>query len=361
MRRPPPRWGRVLRFAAAGWMVGWALACGMGPEDQIRFVEPVRVPVPAGTLLDDVAAAHRVEPDILRLWNGLDGDEVEADTVLFVWREPPREASLSEVVAAAEPAPSAPPTRGIRRTPAPRSAPAPSKSQPPMVVVDQAAVVGDAPEVGRVKVTLGERPSSVRSAGLLGALSGMDEDGLEDDLASSVAGLNQRGSAPGTAGLSQRGNESLAGGGTAEGLGDIGRKPQTRVGPAVPDTPVRPPALRRPSAKMCRPAPTAAQLRSDDGMLTNQGLSAAQIKSAMGAFVRHTTACIPPGTKGTYEIQTEVTVGCNGLVKNVWIVDRGALPANVADCIAQTLRFASFPAHAVPEGVTFGYPIQYRY
>ena len=60
-------------------------------------------------------------------------------------------------------------------------------------------------------------------------------------------------------------------------------------------------------------------------------------------------------------ITVEVTVGCNGLVTDVWLANSGGMPGPVTSCVAQTVSYASFPAHALPNGAVFQYPITYRF
>ena len=42
------------------------------------------------------------------------------------------------------------------------------------------------------------------------------------------------------------------------------------------------------------------------------------------------------------------------------VIDAGGAPASVAGCVAETLTYASFPAHALPDGVSFHYPIHFQ-
>ena len=52
-----------------------------------------------------------------------------------------------------------------------------------------------------------------------------------------------------------------------------------------------------------------------------------------------------------------ITVACTGRVATVRVTDDGGLDASLVSCITDTLRYAPFPAHDLPDGETFGYPM----
>lgn len=91
------------------------------------------------------------------------------------------------------------------------------------------------------------------------------------------------------------------------------------------------------------------------------GLSQEQIRAALDPFVHNTSACIAAGSTGGLAITTEITVGCDGRVTRVDVVNSGGATAPVSACIAETLTRAGFPAHDLPDGQTFAYPITYRF
>ena len=93
----------------------------------------------------------------------------------------------------------------------------------------------------------------------------------------------------------------------------------------------------------------------------SKGLKADQVRGGMSRIVRHTLSCIPRGTRGEFTVTVEVTAGCDGTVTDVWLANSGGMPAPVTSCITQTIYFASFPAHALPDGALFQYPITYRF
>ena len=320
------------------------------PTDAIVFADPISYRVSAGDTLTSISRAEGVDLADLMLWNGLTDDHIAVDDTLSLWPNtgiaaPP--TSKPQLVHAV--------TESRRRSPKPRVKPRAAVRAPPAPVVILKPLVIDAPQ--RVIVTEGAR--SVKTAGILGALAKAKVlgDGLDTRLSDRVDQLQARRSSPRAPTLGSRG---LADVGRAETVSLVRTLPP-RSGPHVPDNPVRAPTLPRPRPKRCLAGPDASQLTSDHGQLASQGLSAQQIRAAMGGIVQHTMRCIPQGTTGSFTFETEITVGCSGTVSKVSILRRGGLPSAVSQCISRTLTYASFPAHALPDGTTFQYPIQYRY
>ena len=46
-----------------------------------------------------------------------------------------------------------------------------------------------------------------------------------------------------------------------------------------------------------------------------------------------------------------------GGLAQVRVQDDGGLDASLVTCVSDTLRYAPFPAHDLPDGETFGYPM----
>ena len=78
----------------------------------------------------------------------------------------------------------------------------------------------------------------------------------------------------------------------------------------------------------------------------------------MDAFLPTVQRCIegdwPEGT-----VQLSITVACTGRVARVVVADGGGLPDSLTRCIADTVRYAAFPAHDLPDGETFTYPMRF--
>lgn len=116
-------------------------------------------------------------------------------------------------------------------------------------------------------------------------------------------------------------------------------------------------ALAMPAAKACLAGPSGDGL-ADDAAVASAGLSHGQVKASMDAFLPITLRCVPQGTSG--RMQTKIRVGCNGLVDLVEVESSG-LPDEVTACVQETLAFAEFPAHDLPDGELFQYPLTFSW
>lgn len=316
-----------------------ALACGGGdPAEDIRFAEPTLYTVQQGDDVARIARIHRVDVIEILDWNNLATDAPEVGTTLLIWPH----SSTPTVAAGGAAAPAA--SGGVARSaPRPgRPRPAPAGSAAP-AGPDPVAVVDEDPP---------PRPG-VRRAGVLGA----DDGASEVDLEAASSGLERHET---SAGANQRGDGSaLASGGQAESLRVEPRRTEAPTGPQIPNKPVTPPRVAKPTPKKCL-ANTASTV-DENGMVREAGLSTGQITAGMAAISRYTPQCFPSGTLGSYAMVVEVTVGCDGRVKNVYTVSPGAIPAPVASCIEQTLASAGFAAHGVPDGMSFQYPMKFKF
>ena len=127
---------------------------------------------------------------------------------------------------------------------------------------------------------------------------------------------------------------------------------------AHPDGP-RPPRLTMPAAKRCLGGPAFDDLSEDQGMVTAQGLGHAEVSQAMNAFLPNVSSCLA-GLDGnpTGALTLAISVGCDGRVTGIVTESRDDWPDDVSSCIAETLGYAPFPAHALPDGDTFVYPLR---
>lgn len=121
-------------------------------------------------------------------------------------------------------------------------------------------------------------------------------------------------------------------------------------GPRVPDLPI-------PAAKRCLSGPDGSGM-GDEGMAASQGLDAAQVQRAMNAFLPKVGTCLVDlDPRPSMPLDLAITVGCDGRVTNVTIRNGGDWPSAHASCLTQALERAPFPAHALPDGDTFHYPL----
>lgn len=142
-----------------------------------------------------------------------------------------------------------------------------------------------------------------------------------------------------------------------------GKKKGSRTAQAPAGGTAAPPVagLKLPPEQPCLSGPTDAELAGDEpGMVGSAGLERAQVKAAMDAFLGRLSPCAeaePSWPVGTARL--EITVACTGRVASVQVEDSGGLSASLLGCVQQTLRYAPFPAHDMPDGYTFAYPLRF--
>lgn len=334
------------------------MACS-DPAEVITFVEPDVVTIRDGDTVESLARHHGVPMDELMAWNGIPpGVPLVAGRTLLVFQLPEDEAVLAAAAGEDAPKASSKPKPKARAS-TPRTRP----SAPVLKIETDVVEIAEAPPPvpGRaIQVDL-SGVGRVGDAGVLAAIDGMDM-GDDNALADAAANLENRRSTGG--GLGLRRNDGLAGGGTAESLDRVA---DTRVlGSQKNDiwgdnSTIRVPKLAKPAPKRCLSGPTEADLKGDNSIAMARGLTASQVRTGMSRVTRYTLQCFPSGTRGAHTVTVEVTAGCDGTVKDVWLANSGGLPSPITSCITQTIYAASFPAHALPDGALFQYPIQYRF
>ena len=112
-----------------------------------------------------------------------------------------------------------------------------------------------------------------------------------------------------------------------------------------------------PEPKPCLAGPSEADA-PEEGMISSQGLGDADVASAMSGVVSYALPCFADAPTG--EVLFQVTAGCDGRVASLKVQDDGGYPTDVVGCVAEILRAASFPAHDLPDGYSFLYPVRYQ-
>lgn len=116
------------------------------------------------------------------------------------------------------------------------------------------------------------------------------------------------------------------------------------------------PELVMPPEKPCLSGPELSG--ADEEMVASAGLSFEQIKGSMNAFLPNVLSCIE-GEAPEETLMLEITVACTGRVADVSVSSPGDWPADVSSCVADVLRYAPFPAHDLPDGEQFSFPLRY--
>lgn len=119
------------------------------------------------------------------------------------------------------------------------------------------------------------------------------------------------------------------------------------------------PRLALPPEKPCL-APPTLEGTAEDSMAASQGLTEDQVRAAMNGFVHHTLACLRDvEAYPAAVLDLEIRVACTGRVAEVRVVDPGDWMPDVARCVQDVLRHAPFPAHDLPDGDSFRYPLRF--
>jgi LysM repeat protein len=126
----------------------------------------------------------------------------------------------------------------------------------------------------------------------------------------------------------------------------------------APDTPqaAAPAAFTMPPANPGLAGPT--DVEGDEGMVASAGLGLDEVRSSMNTFIQHTARCLPEG--GVNGVLTlDFVVGCDGRVSDLTVTDDGGLSGELGGCVVETLRHTPFPAHDLPDGFPFTFPLRF--
>ncbi|MFZ5477034.1 MAG: hypothetical protein ACOZNI_09695 [Myxococcota bacterium] len=110
-----------------------------------------------------------------------------------------------------------------------------------------------------------------------------------------------------------------------------------------------------PKEKPCLAAPTHA---GEDEMVASAGLEPEAVRGVMRSAVQGTLKCFAGSPSVT--MMLTLNVACSGRVAKVDVADDGGASPEVQRCVQDVLRYAAFPAHALPDGDSFDYPLVYN-
>ena len=117
--------------------------------------------------------------------------------------------------------------------------------------------------------------------------------------------------------------------------------------------------LSKPSPKRCLEPMFDVDSDEDFGIQQAQGLEPEEISRAVRDFQEQTLRCqADREVSGT--VQLEMTVGCDGVVKGVEVVENDTGEATFGSCVADTMSCCPFPAHAREGGVIFVLPLRFE-
>jgi murein DD-endopeptidase MepM/ murein hydrolase activator NlpD len=115
--------------------------------------------------------------------------------------------------------------------------------------------------------------------------------------------------------------------------------------------------LRMPTKRKCLAGPSIDTLSDDEpDMQASAGLSTEQVRVPLAAFLPKLGRCFE-GSWPTATVDFEITAGCNGRVSRVVVLDGGGVDGTSLECMRTTLSYVGLPAHDMPDGMTFRYPV----
>ncbi len=117
------------------------------------------------------------------------------------------------------------------------------------------------------------------------------------------------------------------------------------------------PALSMPRAQPCLSGPSDVGELDEMTMAGSAGLDADQVQGTMRGFLPKALDCFRDSRSGTLSV--EIDVACSGRVTSAQVLDDGGLDSEVARCVTERLAYAPFPAHDMPDGFSFEYPVRY--
>ena len=105
-------------------------------------------------------------------------------------------------------------------------------------------------------------------------------------------------------------------------------------------------SLQMPDAKTC----LGAEVGIEEGSFgRSQGLEPDQVSAATRAFQRQTLRCYQGREHAEGEVLIKLVVGCDGLVRDSQVTRDDTEAPGFAECVADVMRYAAFPAHARDE------------
>jgi len=119
------------------------------------------------------------------------------------------------------------------------------------------------------------------------------------------------------------------------------------------------PRLSMPSPSACLAPDLSGEADEEFSIAQGKGLSAEQVRVAVRGFQEQTLRChTGGGASGT--VQLSLLVGCDGRVVESEVSADTTGDTAFAECVADTFRYAPFPAHDRDGGALFELPLRYQ-
>ncbi len=118
--------------------------------------------------------------------------------------------------------------------------------------------------------------------------------------------------------------------------------------------------LSMPSPKRC----VSSSFDTDDdeefSVASSQGLDSSRIMSSVRSHNAQTMRCADQDKPLSGTVLLEFTVGCDGRVMDIEVVENSTFDNAFGDCVADVMKYTPFPAHDQPDGAIFQVPLIYE-
>ncbi len=126
------------------------------------------------------------------------------------------------------------------------------------------------------------------------------------------------------------------------------------AGTAAPTT-----GLKMPAAERCVAAPDPDSVGGDGFTVwVSEGLDSEIVSATTSSFLPNFLRCLPAEGSMSGRVVLSVNVGCDGRVARVVVAESAGMSADTLACMVKTAAYMDFPAHDLPEGLDFDFPVR---
>jgi hypothetical protein len=118
--------------------------------------------------------------------------------------------------------------------------------------------------------------------------------------------------------------------------------------------------LSMPSPKQCTSSSFDLDDDEDFSVASSQGLDSSQIMSSVRAHNAQTMRCASEDKPLSGKVLLEFIVGCDGRVTDIEVIENSTFDNAFGDCVADVMKYTSFPGHDQSDGAIFQVPLIYE-
>jgi len=118
--------------------------------------------------------------------------------------------------------------------------------------------------------------------------------------------------------------------------------------------------LSMPSPKRCLSSSFDTDDDEEFSVASSDGLDSGQIMGAVRGHNAQTMRCADEDKPLSGKVVLEFTVGCDGRVVDIEVMENSTFDNAFGDCVADVMKYTPFPAHDQPDGAIFQVPLIYE-